>query len=188
MDISTAGALSLYTYQTALKSAQSSGAAQPTSQASAVYQALTSAYAANTTVSTGDPLTDAAGASSQASLVSGIYSAAAASGSTSAIASLSASLTTTVGGTNASTAYGLVSGLGDDGLQGMASGALNMNSALALTAYADTKSGLTSGTLTDLATSLAASVYGSQPTSATGQSAAQDSLASSQASTLDLLG
>jgi hypothetical protein len=183
MDISTAGALSLYNYQTALQGTSTSQTS--TSQASAVYQALTSAYADETDFSTGDGLTDAAGTSSLASLVGGIYSAAAASGNTSAIASLSSSLTTAVGGTDASAASSLVSSLGTDGLQGISPDALSLNSTLALAAYSDAQNGLTSGTLTALATSLSASTDPGDSTSV--QSAVQASQASATAGTLNLL-
>jgi len=187
MEINTAGALSLYTYQSALQNAQAAGATPAGAQGAAVYQALTSAFAADTSGSSGDPLLAAAGSSGLASLVSGIYStAAAAGGGTGApIASLSSSLATAVGGTNAATASGLLSGLGSDGLDGITADALNLNTTLALAAYSDTQNGLSSGTLTSLARTAAANIDATQPSSV--QAAIQASLTGSFTNTLNLL-
>jgi hypothetical protein len=186
MEISTASALSGYSYQNAVQTAQAAGASQSTAQSTAVAQALTSAYTFATTSSSGDPLADLAGTSGLASLVSGIYSASAASGSTAnPIASLATTLTTAVGGTNATTASGILSGLGTDGLQDMPTQALSLNASLALTAYTDTQNGLPSGTLTQDATAAAASIDPTQPTSV--QSAIQGATAGSYANTLNLL-
>jgi len=182
MEINTAGALSLYTYQTALQSAQAGGASQSVAQGAAAYQALTSAFSAITQSSSGDPLVDAAGAGSLGSLVTGIYSSAAAAGNATPIANLSSSLAVAVGGSSAATASGLLSGLGSDGLEGVGADALDLNSTLAMAAYSATLNGLPSGTLTDLAKKAAAAT---EPSSV--QDALQAALAGSFTNTLNLL-
>jgi hypothetical protein len=186
MDINTAGALSALNNQTMLQAAQASGASQSGAQSAAVIQALTSAYSNAIGSTSSDPLADVAGAGGLAALVSGIYSASAASGGiANPITTLSTSLTAAVGGTNASTASGILAGLGTDGLQGIPAQALDMNADLALTAYTDTQNGLPSGTFTAAASALASSI---DPASASSvQSAVQAAASSTNTNLLNLL-
>jgi hypothetical protein len=186
MDISTAGALSLYNYQSTLQSAQASGASAATAQSTAVAQALDTAYSNATSYSSGDPLADMAGTAGLASLASGIYSASGATGGTAnPTLSLTAAMTTAVGSTNAATASGLLSGLDTGGLQGISAQALDLNTTLAMTAYTVTQDGLPAGNLTQAATSLAASIDPTQPSSV--QSAIQAATAGSNSNTVNLL-
>ena len=186
MEISTASALSLYTYQTTLQNAQSAGASPTQAQETAVLQALTSAYGNATTDSSGDPLADLAGDGSLGSLVSGIYTASAASGGTaSPTLSLTSAMTTAAEGTSASTASGILSGLDTGGLQGLSAPALDMGSTLALTAYTATQDGLPSGNLDQAATTLAASIDSTQPASV--QSAILAAQSSASSGTVNLL-
>lgn len=131
MDVGSASALSLYTYQSTLKSG---------GQASAVQQALGDAYSslsASASPKASDPLAALAGASAIGPLVSAITALGAhASGSSSnAIAGLQSP---TFGGLDANSAAGLLASLGTksdtSGLQGFTS-AVGSASLLAIQAY-----------------------------------------------------
>jgi hypothetical protein len=128
MDIGSASAISSYNYQTSV---------QGGTQAKAVLQALTQAYASASTGNSGtDPLSALVGNANLGPLVSAIYTQAQAVNPTSALSGL-ASASQTFGGVDPSSATSLLASLGSSsssGLNGFEA-ALGSSSYLALASY-----------------------------------------------------
>jgi hypothetical protein len=199
MDVGAAGALSLYNYQSALKSLSQNSASSASNgalassnpQNSSVLQALASVYSAtrdngNALLPAADSLSSAAGASGYlAQLVSGIYSASVANGNTGVPVSGLASTDATLGGLDATMASTLFSGTGSNGADGFSSAAINANSTLALAAYNDQLNN-TPATVTAAANAAAASLDPGKPASV--QAAMQAAQAYSVVNNLNLLG
>jgi hypothetical protein len=188
MDIGSASALALYSYQTALRSLgqTGTGSTEPTPDA-AVLQALVSTYG-NTDASAGgllpasDALSALAGSSALPSLVSGIYDASVGSGLTELpVANLASSLAA-VGGLDATTTASLLGSLGSGGLDGIS--ALSPDATLALTEYANQQNGV-AGNLTQAAEAQAASIDTSREAGVL--AAIQSAQAASFAGTMNLL-
>jgi len=140
MDVSTASALNLYAYQTAIGGTSTSNGASA-SQGSAILQALATAYSSSTS---GLPSTDslaalAGSANSLSPLVSGIYTAAVANGTSST--ALSSALSGLLG-TDTSSSTSLLASLGSSGLGGISSAGLSPNVTLALESYANQQDGV----------------------------------------------
>ena len=188
MDISSAGALSLYGYQAALRSLGQTGASSTESVPdAAVLQALVSAYG-NTDTNAGgllpasDALSALAESSALPSLVSGIYDASAGSGLTELPVANLASTLAAVGGLDAATTAGLLGSLGNGGLDGFS--AISPEATLALTEYANQQNGV-AGNLTQAAEAQTASIDTSRQASV--QAAIQAAQAASFTGTMNLL-
>lgn len=174
MDVTSASAQSLYAYQSAVAGSN---------QASAVFQALTQAYTANSGSTSGDDLADLVGQANAAPLVPALYtqSGALKNGTAGAAAIVGLQAQPTVEGLDSTAAANLLSGLSSDGgdNQGF-DGALSNSGALA-TAAALAQQTYGAGTLSSDARTLAAANAAAAGTSTGSPTAAYVSQAAATA-------
>jgi hypothetical protein len=202
MNIGTAGALALYSYQTTLNgygqgstggsastanSPSSTSASNPGSaQDAAILKALADTYTSLTTASNGylpapEALSALAGSSGVLGpLVNAIYSKASASGSTSLNLSALSASSASVGGLNSAAASTLFSGGGNSGPGALSSAAVNLNATLALASYSNYLKGVPAGSA-----SAAAANQSTQPADV--QAAIQSAQSTAFTSMLNLL-